>query len=200
MHSPEAPVAWGTLLEADFNIVVLNANFVANVVEEQPDQLLLSFYRTAFHHRYFNDRICIRTVGGVKHVFHVHEEETVRPLVGWKLQGFHHALMDNLRQTLTYRNKLFLDAVNFYLSHYFVFKLVLGACAEYRNVAFARQRAAQGSVIKNLMTLGSLLLPHLRHSRFRITVWRILTQRRAPKQTLLKLTADIIHPDLIFSS
>lgn len=117
MHASESPIAGGTFIDTNFNILVSDADFFLDAIEQQTNQLFLGCRFPAANHSDFDDRIGIGSAAGREQVVFFQREESVRPLVLRKLQRFHHAFMNHIGQLPLDGVEMVFNPVDFDLCH-----------------------------------------------------------------------------------
>ena len=118
VHAAESPIAGRTFNNANFDVLVSNADFFLNAVEQQADQLFLSSRFPTRDHADLDDRVGIGSAAGREQVVFFQRKESVRPLVLRKLQRFHDTFMNHIGQLPLDGIEMVFNAVDFDLCHF----------------------------------------------------------------------------------
>jgi len=118
VHSAKSPIAGRTFINADFDVLMSDADPFLNPIEQQPDQFFLGGRFPPRDYADFDNRVGVGPAARREHVVFFHRKEPVRSFILWKLQRFHDTFVNHVGQLPLDGIEMIFNSVDFDLCHF----------------------------------------------------------------------------------
>ena len=118
VHAAESPIAGGALNNADFDVLVGDADLFLNAVEQQADEFFLGSRFPTRDHADFDDRVSIGSAAWREKIILCHRKEAMGSFIRRKLQRVDNAVMNHIGQLPLDGIEMVFNSVDFDLCHF----------------------------------------------------------------------------------